>query len=71
VRVVTIDCGGGYRYEVPVRLIAEITHQFGGWGSSPIRRVTLTTGKTYGDVENLDEVRRAVAAYDDRSDVAS
>lgn len=62
-KLVTIDCGGGYRYEVPVRLIAEICHNFGGWGSSPTRRVTLTTGKYYTDVENLDEIRMAVAEY--------
>lgn len=60
-KMVTIDCGGGYRYEVPVHLIAEIHHGGGGWGSSSVRRVTLTTGKTYTEVENLDEVRRAVA----------
>lgn len=62
--LVTIDCGGGYRYEVPVYLIAEIAHNFGGWGSSDTRRVTLTTGKVYSSVENLDEIRRAVAAYE-------
>lgn len=59
-KTVTIDCGGGYRYEVPVHLIAEIHHGFGGWGSMPVRRVTLTTGKTYTEVENLDAIRKAV-----------
>jgi hypothetical protein len=59
--VVTIDCGGGCRYEVPVYLIAEVHHGFGGWGSSGVRRVTLTTGKVYTEVENLDEIRRAIA----------
>lgn len=60
-KTVTIDCGCGYRYEVPVHLIAEVHHGAGGWGSSAVRRVTLTTGKTYTDVENLDEVRQALA----------
>lgn len=60
-RMITINCGAGYRYEVPVHLIAEIFHGGGGWGITSERRVRLTTGRTYTNVENLDEIRRAVA----------
>ena len=62
-RTVMIDCGSGFRYEIPVYLIAEIYYGSGGWGSGSERRVTLTTGKVYSDVENLEEVRRALEAH--------